>query len=58
MEKTLDEKIDDLNNKLLSIEKKVDEIRNMIINLPPEDYLAGGLVNVIANLVAERMMKR
>ena len=58
MEKTLDKKIDDLNNKLLSIDKKVDDIKSMIINLPPEDYVAGGLVNVIANIVTEKLMKR
>lgn len=46
----------ELRDRLDRIEKSLDEIKSLIVSIPTEDYVASGLVNVIANVVSEKMM--
>ena len=46
----------ELRDRLDRIEKSLDEIKSLIVSIPTEDYVASGLVNVIANVVSEKIM--
>jgi len=46
----------ELRDRLDRIEKNLDEIKSLILSIPTEDYVASGLVNVIANVVSEKIM--
>ena len=46
----------ELRDKLDRIKKSLDEIKSLIVSIPTEDYVASGLVNVIANVVSEKIM--
>ena len=46
----------ELIDRLDRIEKSLDEIKSLIVSIPTEDYVVSGLVNVIANVVSEKIM--
>ena len=46
----------ELRDRLDKIDESLNEIKSLIVAIPTEDYVASGLVNVIANVVSEKIM--
>ena len=46
----------ELRDRLDKIDNSLNEIKSLISATPNEDYIASGFVNVIANVVSEKIM--
>ena len=46
----------ELRDRLDKIDNSLNEIKSLISATPNEDYIASGFVNVIANIVSEKIM--
>jgi len=46
----------ELRDRLDKIDESLNEIKSLIVAIPSEDYVASGFVNIIANIVSEKMM--